>query len=62
MFGWLDRSIGAPVTRGEERYWLRVMSEGLGCADEDFWTGNADADAVTDIAKPRALGVFEWAD
>lgn len=60
MFGWLDRSISAPVSRDDDQYWLRVVSEDRKWIGGDFWTGNLDANVFTDIAKPRVLEVFEW--
>ncbi|MEV0681682.1 aminoglycoside phosphotransferase [Actinosynnema sp. NPDC050436] len=58
--GWLNRSISAPVRKGDARYWLRVVSEDRQWTDADFWTGNLDANALTDLAKPCVLDVVEW--
>ena len=58
--GWIDRSIGALVSRGEERFWLRVVSENKQWIDGNFWTGNLDANVFTGLAKPRVLDVYEW--
>ena len=58
--GWIDRSIGAPVSRREERFWLRVVSENKQWIDGNFWTGNLDANVFTGLAKPRVLDVYEW--
>lgn len=39
-FGWLDRSISAPVRRTGRQYWLRVVSEDV------RWSGRRDADSA----------------
>lgn len=58
--GWLDRSIGASALRDGQKCWLRVVSEDKRWAGGDFWTGNADANVFTGLAKPRVLDVHEW--
>lgn len=58
--GWIDRSIGALVSSGQERFWLRVVSENKQWIDGNFWTGNLDANMFTGLAKPRVLDVYEW--
>jgi hypothetical protein len=60
LSGWIGRSISAPVSKGDDQYWLRVVSEDQKWTGGDFWTGNLDANIFTDIAKPRVLDVFEW--
>ncbi|RKT88488.1 hypothetical protein SAMN05421805_1011509 [Saccharopolyspora antimicrobica] len=60
VFGWRLRSISAPVTSPEGHRWLRVVSEQVQWAEGDWWTGNADANAITGIRKPRVLNVVEW--
>ncbi|MDT3397338.1 aminoglycoside phosphotransferase [Streptomyces sp. B1866] len=62
VFGWRDRSIGAPADAPDGRRWLRVVSEQTQWAQGHAWTGNADADAVAGLPKPRLLGVHEWAE
>lgn len=59
-FGWLDRSISALAHRGDEGYWLRVVSEDVQWVDGDFWTGNFDANVFAGLAKPRVVDVCEW--
>lgn len=64
VFGWYLRSISAPAHGADGLYWLRVGTE----RDRDladpfmaaFWTGIADADAITGVAKPRVLHSMEW--
>ena len=58
--GWIDRSIGALASRGEEQVWLRVVSENKRWIDGNFWAGNLDANVFTGLAKPRVLDVYEW--
>ncbi len=60
VFGWRLRSIGVPVCSFDGRRWLRVVSEQVQWAEGDWWTGNADANAITGIRKPRVLDVVEW--
>lgn len=59
-FGWRDRSIGAKATSPSGNRWLRVVTEHVQWAHGDFWTGNADADAIHGIAKPYVLDTAEW--
>ncbi|WP_020500990.1 hypothetical protein [Sciscionella marina] len=63
VFGWRLRSIGAPVTTpdGTQR-WLRVVSEYPDYATGEGWTGNADANTFTALAKPYVLDIDEWDD
>lgn len=58
--GWLDRSISSLVRRGDQQYWLRVVSEDERWIDGDFWTGNLDANVFTGLSKPRVFDVYEW--
>lgn len=58
--GWMDRSISVLAHRGEEQFWLRVVSENKQWIDGDFWTGNLDANVITGVAKPQVLDVYEW--
>ena len=58
--GWMDRSISALASRGEERFWLRVVSENKQWISGAFWTGNLDANVFNGLAKPRVLDVYEW--
>ncbi|MPZ84924.1 MAG: aminoglycoside phosphotransferase [Actinophytocola sp.] len=59
-FGWRLRSIGVPVTSEHGACWLRVVSEEPQWARGYAWTGNLDANAITNLVKPRVLEVFEW--
>lgn len=64
VFGWRLRSIGAPA-RGREgaSRWLRVVSEFPDWAYGEFWTGNADANALPEaIPCPRVLDTAEWVE
>lgn len=56
-FGWMDRSIGAPV---EGALWLRVVSEEKQWVGDAFWTGNLAANAFAALRKPYVLDVCEW--
>jgi hypothetical protein len=60
VFGWRLRTIGAPASGAQGSCWLRVISEFPEWALGDTWTGNADANTLTDIPKPRVLGTLEW--
>ncbi|WP_231104735.1 hypothetical protein [Haloechinothrix halophila] len=62
VFGWRLRSIGARVSGAEAWRWLRVVSDYPQWASGDGWTGNADANALTGIAKPHLLDACEWDD
>ncbi|MEV0682190.1 phosphotransferase [Actinosynnema sp. NPDC050436] len=62
LFGWRLRSISAPVTGRGSDCWLRVVSEEPRWARGDGWTGNADANDLDDIPKPRMLDSCEWAE
>lgn len=59
-YGWRDRTIGAPVTVGGERRWLRATAEHEDWADGESWTGNSDAIQVTGVPKPTVLDRVEW--
>jgi hypothetical protein len=62
-FGWLLRSISAPVDRGTERLWLRVVTEYPQWASGDGWTGNVDAGKFTGIVPiPRVVSLHQWPD
>ncbi len=56
----MDRSIGSLAGRGEEQFWLRVVSENKQWIGGDFWTGNLDANVFTGLAKPHVVDVYEW--
>lgn len=62
VFGWRFRSISAPAVRRDGLYWVRVVSEQPQWLPAEFWTGNLDANAIADIAKPRVLDVYEWSE
>ena len=50
-YGWLDRSVSAPVQASDQQLWLRVVSEDKQWTDGDFWTGNLDANVF--VTLPR---------
>lgn len=60
IFGWRLRSIGARVDGGGGAGWLRVVGERPQWLPAEFWTGNADANIVTNVAKPRVVDTIEW--
>jgi hypothetical protein len=43
MFGWYERTIGRRARRGNESYWLRVVSEHKEWTNGEFWIGNEEA-------------------
>jgi hypothetical protein len=60
VYGWNLRSISTRALGPEGPCWLRVLSEKTSVADGDYWTGNADANAISDVPKPTVRGVLEW--
>lgn len=62
VFGWRDRSAGARVTTTAGPRWLRLVIEQHIWVDGAFWTGNADANTITGVAKPRVLKHWDWDD
>jgi hypothetical protein len=60
VFGWRLRSIGAVVHDLNGSYWLRVVSEQPQWATGEFWTGNQDANTLTELPKPVVLASTEW--
>ncbi|WP_234347312.1 aminoglycoside phosphotransferase family protein [Streptomyces specialis] len=62
VHGWRDRSIGAAAQGPDGSRWLRVVSEQTRWAQGHAWTGNADANQIHGLSKPRVLGVHEWAE
>ncbi|MBO9625496.1 MAG: phosphotransferase [Microbacterium sp.] len=57
--GWHDRSIGTLVSRGEERFWLRLAWARPEWARGMWWTGNADSSVLVGIPKPAVIEVAE---
>ncbi|WP_067520790.1 aminoglycoside phosphotransferase [Alloactinosynnema sp. L-07] len=62
VFGWRDRSAGARVATAAGPRWLRLVIEQHGWAGGAFWTGNADANDVTGVAKPWVLRHWDLTD
>ncbi|WP_020670148.1 phosphotransferase [Amycolatopsis nigrescens] len=62
VFGWLDRSAGAPASASSGRVWLRVVSELPAWVGGPAWTGNYDANVVSGLPKPRVLDLHDWPD
>lgn len=60
VFGWNDRTVGAPVRRADGRWWVRATSEHQDYLDTQAWTGNAEAAALTDVPKPTLADRIEW--
>lgn len=60
IFGWRLRSIGAVAHGPNGACWLRVVSEQPQWATGEFWTGNQDANALTELPKPIVLASTEW--
>lgn len=61
-FGWRLRSIGVPATGAHGPCWLRVVSEEPQWAQGYAWTGNVDANTITNVVKPRVIDVVEWSE
>lgn len=59
-WGWRDRSVGVPAEQSDGPRWLRVVTEAHQWAHGDWWTGNIDANVITDVAKPAVLDSAEW--
>lgn len=62
IWGWRDRSIGARVAGEHGHWWLRVVREPTAWAGGEFWTGNADAAAITGISKPTLVRYEDYTD
>lgn len=62
LFGWRLRSIGAPAAGRDGMRWLRVVSEEAQWARGCGWTGNLDANSISDLTKPHVIDVFEWSE
>ena len=62
VFGWRLRSIGSRASDDQGSYWLRVVGENPRWLPGDFWTGNVDANTLTNLSKPRVLKAMEWTD
>ncbi|QSB04890.1 hypothetical protein [Natronoglycomyces albus] len=61
VYGWRLRTIGAAATGPRHgTCWLRVVSEFPQWAHGDTWTGNSDANTLTNISKPRVLDTHTW--
>lgn len=62
VFGWRDRTLGALARGPNGGRWVRVTTEFPRWAYGRFWTGNADASAITGIPRPEVVAVAEWDD
>jgi hypothetical protein len=62
VFGWHDRTIGAPIVTPDGQRWLRVVSEQHQWARGDRWTGNQEANGnmFVGVPKPKLLDQREW--
>ncbi|GAA4626575.1 hypothetical protein GCM10023196_035370 [Actinoallomurus vinaceus] len=60
VFGWRDRTIGAPALKEGEPVWLRATAEHRDWTTSEEWTGNQDAAHLTGIPKPSLLDRIEW--
>lgn len=63
LFGWNLRSVSASAwTHDGEPRWLRVCSEHSRWIREmpELWTGNAAANDIDGVPKPRIVGSLEW--
>lgn len=59
-FGWGDRTIGARVIVGGAARWLRVVREHPDWITPNWWHGNADAGAISDVPRPEIFGTHEF--
>ncbi|MFJ6018062.1 phosphotransferase [Nocardiopsis alba] len=62
VFGWRDRTIGAPGRGPHGDLWVRVTTEFPAWASGRTWTGNSDADALSGVPRPEVVEVTEWDD
>ncbi|XKK41700.1 aminoglycoside phosphotransferase family protein [Nocardiopsis sp. ARC36] len=62
VFGWRDRTIGAPAHSPHGDLWVRVTTEFPAWAYGRVWTGNTDATALTGVPRPEVVEVTEWDD
>ncbi|MFJ9557970.1 hypothetical protein ACIRPH_29535 [Nocardiopsis sp. NPDC101807] len=53
VFGWRDRTIGAPAHSPHGDLWVRVTTEFPAWAYGRVWTGNTDATALTGVPRPE---------
>lgn len=60
VFGWRDRSVGSKVKKGDQYFWLRVVSENKNWIQKEWWEGNEAANAIKGIPKPQVLNRLEW--
>lgn len=61
VFGWRDRTIGAPArTPDGDVVWLRVVTELATWASGTFWEGNRDAAGIDRVRKPSVLRSVDW--
>lgn len=58
--GLRGRTVGARVSDGQSEWWLRVVTEPAGWAFGPAWTGNIDANQLTDVPHPLVETVTEW--
>ncbi|SFD77999.1 hypothetical protein [Streptomyces aidingensis] len=60
VYGWRERTIGAPAFRDGEKLWLRATGEHQDWAETEDWRGNQDAATLSGIPKPALLDRAEW--
>ena len=60
VFGWRDRSVGSKVKKGDQYFWLRVVSENKNWIQKEWWEGNEAANAIKGISKPQVVNRLEW--
>lgn len=62
-FGWYLRSVSTQAAHPEHgTCWLQVHSEPFASAGGETWTGNIDAEQITDVSKPHVLAFDDWDD
>jgi hypothetical protein len=59
-YGFNERTIGCTVRYGRRGGWLRVVTTDPGWTDNPLWRGNAKANAIQGVAKPRLIASREW--
>jgi hypothetical protein len=58
--GLRGRTVGCRVADGHGEWWLRVVTEPAGWGYGPAWTGNVEANQLTDVPRPRVIRVSEW--
>lgn len=60
QLGWMNRSISALASCGEDQVWLRVVSETSSGSMATSGPATLGANVFAGLAKPHVLDVYEW--